>query len=111
MSQNLPELPNVDPAHFHVPTTADLIPAVSSSHAPRFLLLYGSVRERSYSRLLTLEAARLLEAMGGEVKIFDPHGLPLPDDEPESHPKVKELRDLAQWGKAWSGPRRNAMVR
>lgn len=112
MSQNLSELPNVEPAHFHVPTAADLIPGASSSHAPRFLLLCGSVRERSYSRLLTMEAARLLEAMGGEVKIFDPHGLPLPDDEPDSHPKVKELRDLAQWaeGMVWTSPERHGAM-
>lgn len=112
MSQILPELPSLDPAHFRVPTGADLLPAVRSSHAPRFLLLYGSVRERSYSRLLTMEAARLLEAMGGEVRIFDPHGLPLPDDEPETHPKVQELRELAQWaeGMVWTSPERHGAM-
>jgi len=63
----------------------------------RFLLLYGSLRERSYSRLVTFEAARLLEAMGGEVRIFDPTGLPLPDGAPPTDPKVRELRKLAEW--------------
>jgi arsenic resistance protein ArsH len=112
MSQKLPELPNLDPALFHSPTSADFLPVASSAHAPRFLLLYGSLREISYSRLLTLEAARLLEAMGGEVKIFDPHGLPLPDDEPDSHPKVQELRELAQWaeGMVWTSPERHGAM-
>ncbi len=62
------------------------IPAIS--HPPRILMLYGSVRERSYSRLATEEAGRLLTAMGADVRIFNPSGLPLPDDAPESHPKV-----------------------
>ena len=75
-------------------------------------MLYGSVRERSYSRLLTFEAARLLEAMGGEVRVFDPTGLPLPDGAPESHPKVAELRQLAAWaeGMAWCSPERHGAM-
>src|SRR4051794_21444416 len=101
-----PDLPNVDPALFQVPAVDELLPAQQPSHPPRILLLYGSARERSYSRLLTEEAARLLRAMGAEPKIFDPRGLPLPDDTPESHPKVQELRDLAQWseGMVWTSP-------
>ena len=82
---------------FDVPTPARLAVPVPSTHAPRILMLYGSLRERSYSRLLTFEAARLLEALGAEVRIFDPSGLPLPDDAPETHPKVQELRQLAAW--------------
>ena len=66
-------------------------------HKPRILLLYGSNRERSYSRLLTEEAARLLEAFGAESRIFNPSGLPMPDDADSSHPKVKELLDLVLW--------------
>jgi arsenic resistance protein ArsH len=75
-------------------------------------MLYGSLRERSYSRLLTFEAARLLEAMGGEVKIFDPTGLPLPDGAPESHPTVQELRSLAAWseGMVWCSPERHGAM-
>ena len=65
-------LPNIDPDLFDQPTGARLAGAGLSVHAPRFLMLYGSLRERSYSKLLTLEAARLLQAMGGEVRIFDP---------------------------------------
>ncbi|WP_459618749.1 arsenical resistance protein ArsH [Bordetella sp. 2513F-2] len=89
-----------------------LWPGRRATHAPRFLLLYGSVRERSYSRLLTLEAARLLEALGGEARIFDPSGLPLPDDAPDSHPKVQELRELVQWseGMVWTSPERHGAM-
>jgi len=90
----------------------DFANVATSTHAPRFLLLYGSIRERSYSRLLTMEAARLLEAMGGEVKIFDPRGLPLPDGEPDTHPKVQELRELAMWseGMVWTSPERHGAM-
>jgi len=112
VSNDLSELPNLDPALFRAPVAADIRGAGKSPHAPRFLLLYGSLRERSYSRLLTMEAARLLQAMGGEVRIFDPRGLPLPDGEPDSHPKVLELRELAQWaeGMVWTSPERHGAM-
>jgi len=75
-------------------------------------MLYGSVRERSYSRLATEEAARLLTAMGAEVRIFNPSGLPLPDDAPDSHPKVMELRELVRWseGMVWCSPERHGAM-
>jgi arsenic resistance protein ArsH len=73
------DLPHVDPAVFHRPTLEKLEPAQLSTHPPRILLLYGSLRERSYSRFLTLEAERLLQHLGAETRVFDPHGLPLPD--------------------------------
>lgn len=106
------DLPNVAGEHFRVPAAEDFSAVASSRHAPRFLLLYGSVRDRSYSRLLTMEAARLLEAMGGEVKIFDPRGLPLPDSEADTHPKVQELRGLAEWaeGMVWCSPERHGAM-
>lgn len=63
---------------------------------PRILILYGSVRERSYSRFAAEEAGRLLTSMGAEVRVYNPSGLPLPDDAPESHPKVVELRELVR---------------
>ena len=109
---SLPDLPNIDAALFHAPQASDFAAVGRATHAPRFLLLYGSLRERSYSRLLTMEAARLLQAMGGETKIFDPHGLPLPDSEPETHPKVQELRELAQWaeGMVWCSPERHGAM-
>ncbi len=106
------ELPNIRSDLFHKPDLTQSNDAAPISHAPRFLLLYGSLRERSYSKLLTMEAARLLVAMGGEVRIFDPHGLPLPDDAPESHPKVQELRELTQWaeGMVWCSPERHGAM-
>ncbi|MDB5774393.1 MAG: arsH2 [Herbaspirillum sp.] len=106
------DMGSLEARHFHAPAAADFSGVAASKHAPRFLLLYGSIRERSYSRLLTLEAARLLRAMGGEVRIFDPAGLPLPDSAPEDHPKVVELRDAAQWaeGMVWTSPERHGAM-
>jgi arsenic resistance protein ArsH len=88
------------------------LPAQRATHAPRILLLYGSVRDRSYSRLLTEEAARLLRKMGAETRIFDPRGLPQPDGAPDDHPKVKELRELAVWaeGMVWTSPERHGAM-
>ncbi|MCR6478466.1 arsenical resistance protein ArsH [Variovorax sp. ZS18.2.2] len=106
------ELPNVDPELFEKTDLNLLLPTQRSTHAPRILLLYGSVRERSYSRLLTEEAARLLRALGAETRIFDPRGLPLPDSEPDDHPKVAELRELGQWaeGMVWTSPERHGAM-
>ena len=105
-------LPNVDRLLFERPTGARFAGAGAATHAPRFLLLYGSLRERSYSKLLTLEAARLLVAMGGNVRVFDPAGLPLPDAAPETHPKVHELREAAAWaeGMVWTSPERHGAM-
>jgi len=79
---------------------------------PRILILYGSVRQRSYSRFAAEEAGRLLTQMGAEVKIFNPSGLPLPDDAPQSHLKVLELRELVRWcdGMVWSSPERHGAM-
>lgn len=111
MAANL-ELPNIQADLLRRTEVSALTNYTPSTHKPRFLLLYGSLRERSYSKLLTLEAARLLETLGGEVKVFDPQGLPLPDAEPETHPKVQELRDLAAWceGMVWSSPERHGAM-
>jgi arsenical resistance protein ArsH len=79
----------------------------------RILLLYGSLRKRSYSRLLVEEAARLLRCLGAEAKIFDPRGLPLVDEiEDNDHPKVKELRELSIWseGQVWCSPERHGTI-
>ena len=102
----------LDLACFQVPSQDSLQAPKPSTHAPRILMLYGSLRERSYSKLLTLEAARLLEAMGAEVRIFDPLGLPQPDAAPDSHPKVQELRELAAWseGMVWCSPERHGAM-
>ncbi|GAA0844994.1 arsenical resistance protein ArsH [Marinobacter szutsaonensis] len=110
---NTQDLPNIDSELFSVPTTGRLFEATPSSHPPRILLLYGSLRERSFSRLAVEEAARLLEAMGAKTRVFNPRGLPLADAEDASHPKVQELRDLVQWseGMVWCSPeRRGAMT-
>jgi arsenic resistance protein ArsH len=107
-----PTFPALESSLFKAPTQADLAVREPSRHAPRFLLLYGSLRERSYSRLLTFEAARLLTAMGGEARIFDPAGLPMPDGAPDTHPKVQELRGLAEWseGMVWCSPERHGAM-
>ncbi len=104
--------PALDTQLFEAPTQDRLAVPTPSTHRPRFLMLYGSLRQRSYSRLLTFEAARLLEAMGGEVQIFDPAGLPMPDGAPDSHPKVQELRGLAAWseGMVWCSPERHGAM-
>lgn len=87
-------------------------PALTSQHPPRILLLYGSLRARSFSRLVIEESAKILEQMGAEIRIFNPHGLPQPDTEDESHPKVKELRDLVLWseGQVWCSPERHGAM-
>lgn len=105
-------LPNVDSTCWRLPQQALLCPEKASTHSPRILMLYGSLRERSYSKLLTLEAARLLQAMGAEVRVFDPLDLPQPDAAPDSHPKVQELRSLAAWseGMVWCSPERHGAM-
>ena len=105
------DVPQLDADSFAIPNAAQL-QHPQPKHAPRFLLLYGSLRTRSFSRLLTEEAARILTLMGGEVKIFNPSGLPLPDDAPETHPKVAELRQLSEWseGMVWCSPERHGAM-
>ena len=112
MSKFSEQSPNLDENCFKIPQQSLLSPKQASTHPPRILMLYGSLRERSYSKLLTLEAARLLEAMGAEVKVFDPLDLPQPDAAPDTHPKVKELRDLAAWseGMVWCSPERHGAM-
>lgn len=86
---------------------------VTDTLPPKILLLYGSLRERSYSRLLSEEAARILQKFGAETKSFNPSGLPLPDDGVDaSHPKVAELRDLVTWcdGMVWCSPERHGSM-
>ncbi|MFJ2325637.1 MULTISPECIES: arsenical resistance protein ArsH [Pseudomonas] len=101
------ELPNLDLNLFD-----NAKPSQAGEHKPRILLLYGSTRERSFSRLLVEEAARLLEHFGAETRIFNPSGLPLPDDAPVDHPKVQELRDLVLWseGQVWCSPERHGAM-
>ncbi|MDO8901873.1 MAG: arsenical resistance protein ArsH [Phenylobacterium sp.] len=103
-------LPALDPAYLAHRPGAGLGP---EEHPPRILLLYGSLRARSYSRLCVEEAARLLRRMGCETRIFDPLDLPLTDQCPEDdHPAVRELRGHALWseGMVWCSPERHGQV-
>ena len=111
MSESI-TLPNVDTALLERALPERFAAVGSATHPPRVLLLYGSLRTRSYSKLLALEAARLLEALGAETRLFDPSGLPLPDDAPATHPKVQELRDLVRWSEAmvWCSPERHGAM-
>jgi arsenic resistance protein ArsH len=104
-------LPNVRSDAFQIPDPMQLVKP-PSMHRPRILLLYGSLRERSYSRFLTQEAARLLESFGAETRIFDPRDLPLPDSVAADHPKVQELRQASVWseGQVWCSPERHGAI-
>ena len=103
-------LPALDPAYAHQRPALGLGPA---DPAPRILLLYGSLRERSFSRLCIEEAARLLHFFGCETRIFDPSTLPLPDQVAgDDHPAVHELRQLSLWseGQVWCSPERHGQI-
>lgn len=108
----LEELPNIDPARLHPIDVEALAGPDAPRHPPRILVLYGSLRERSYSRLVSEEAGRLLRWYGCEVRTFDPADLPLPDGAEADHPKVKELRELAEWseGMVWVSPERHGAM-
>jgi arsenical resistance protein ArsH len=87
--------------------------AAGLQHPPRILLLYGSLRERSYSRFVVEEAARLVRFFGAEPRIFDPSDLPLPDQvRGDDHPAVHELRELSMWseGQIWCSPERHGQI-
>ena len=105
-------LPNVSEAGLDIADTAKLASGRTVDHPPRILLLYGSLRERSYSRLLTLEAERLLQRFGAETRVFDPRDLPIADSVPADHPKVAELRALSLWseGQVWCSPERHGNI-
>lgn len=111
MSDVKVDLPAADLDHLRMPDL-EALRRPFSTHKPRILILYGSLRQVSFSRLLAMEAKRLLEHFGAEVKVFDPSGLPLPDDAPVSHPKVQELRDLSAWseGQVWVSPERHGTL-
>lgn len=114
MLRTLPDphaLPALDAAYADTDFAARL--GIDSAHPPRILMLYGSLRPVSYSRLLTEEAARLLLRFGCDVRIFDPSGLPQADSpEAAGHPEVEELRALSLWseGQVWTSPERHGAV-
>uniref|UniRef100_UPI001FD16CC4 arsenical resistance protein ArsH n=2 Tax=Xanthomonas arboricola TaxID=56448 RepID=UPI001FD16CC4 len=105
-------LPGIDPTHLTPIDVNALATPGDPGHPPRILILYGSLRERSYSRLLAEETGRLLRWYGCDVRIFDPHDLPLPDGAAPDHPKVSELRELAYWseGMVWVSPERHGAM-
>ncbi len=109
---NLDDLPNIDASKLQPIDIESLIAPNDPRHPPKILVLYGSLRERSFSRLAAEEASRLLRWYGCEVQIFNPSGLPLPDDADSDHPKVQELRELAQWseGMLWVSPERHGSI-
>jgi arsenic resistance protein ArsH len=106
------EFPALSPEFVDPPTLEKLAVERPSAHPPRILLLYGSLRERSYSRLLVEEADRLLRSFGAETRIYDPRGLPQPDDASPEHPKVAELREASVWseGHVWCSPERHGTI-
>jgi arsenic resistance protein ArsH len=106
------DMPNISAPHLDTPDSQKLEPRTVSAHAPRILLLYGSLRPTSYSRLLTLEAERILRHFGAQTRVFDPHGLPIADSVPADHPKVTELRRLSDWseGQVWCSPERHGTL-
>lgn len=111
---NLPSdtsLPNVQMKSLSTPSF-ELTKSKNLEHAPRILLLYGSLRERSFSRLVIEESARILTHFGADVKIFNPEGLPQTDTADSEHPKVKELLDLMMWseGQVWCSPERHGSM-
>lgn len=103
---------NMDPAFVDPSLSRVLECPQTAKHPPRILLLYGSLRGRSYSKLLILEAERLLQAFGCETRVFDPTDLPLPDSVASDHPKVAELRALSLWseGQVWCSPERHGAI-
>lgn len=105
----IPDLPNLRPDALRAPGLPD---TAAFTHPPRILLLYGSLRERSYSRFATMEAERLLRQFGCETRIYHAGGLPLPDDSDAAHPKVQELRELSLWseGQVWTSPERHGAM-
>lgn len=106
------ELPNIDTDSMESPTQDSLAVAHPSTHKPRILILYGSLRSQSFSRKLAVEAQRLLEQFGAETRLFDPHDLPMQDTVPVDHPKVRELRDASLWseGHVWISPERHGTL-
>ena len=106
------DLPNINSDKLHPVDITKLQGPENHQHPPRILILYGSLRARSFSRLCAEEAGRILNYLGAEVKTFNPDGLPFPDNAPDTHPKVKELRDLAAWseGMVWVSPERHGAM-
>ncbi|MFW8637428.1 arsenical resistance protein ArsH [Cribrihabitans pelagius] len=106
------DTPNIDAGSLAPIGPDALFPAEPNRHPARILILYGSLRARSFSRFAAEESARILTCLGAEARLFDPRGLPQPDDADTDHPKVAELRDLVTWceGMVWSSPERHGAM-
>lgn len=104
--------PNLVPGALDIPSVAALEAGTAPPHRPRILILYGSLRPQSFSRKLALEAQRLLEHLGADTRLFDPHELPMLDAVPATHPKVQELRQASLWseGHVWISPERHGTL-
>lgn len=111
-SLSISDLPNINLEKIQSINSDSLVSSNDPRHPPRILILYGSLRERSFSRLVAEEASRLISMYGCEVHIFNPSGLPLPDGIDADHPKVQELRKLSQWseGMLWVSPERHGSM-
>lgn len=98
------DTPNIDNAQFK--------PIPFEGPPPKVLLLYGSLRGMSYSRLASEECARILQKFGAETMTFDPTGLPLPDATGPDNQKVAELRDkvAACDAMVWVSPERHGAM-
>jgi len=110
-SPELPGLPNLESGLLPAPRH-DALGVDANAHAPRILLLYGSLRSQSYSRRLALEAERILQHLGAQTRVFDPKDLPVLDSVGKDHPKVQQLREWSQWseGQVWVSPERHGSV-
>jgi arsenic resistance protein ArsH len=108
-----PDTPRIDATLLPAIDQSTLLTPPHKTHAPRMVMLYGSLRPRSFSRLSAEEAGRILTHLGAEVRFFNPSGLPLVDDNADAtHPKVAELRALVAWseGMVWSSPERHGAM-
>lgn len=106
------DLPHLDPTCLPAPDSVQLMTNGDSGHPPRILILYGSLRPQSFSRKLALEAGRILQHLGAETRVFDPHELPVLDSVPASHPEVQRLREWSIWseGHVWVSPERHGTL-
>ncbi|MGB5705964.1 MAG: arsenical resistance protein ArsH [Arenicellales bacterium] len=106
------ELPNLDFDKVRPVNPKQYVSESDDGHAPKILILYGSLRTRSFSRLMAEECGYILRYLGADTQTFNPENLPLPDSVATDHPKVRELRELACWaeGMVWVSPERHGAM-
>jgi arsenic resistance protein ArsH len=107
-----PDLPHLNLDLLPTPDLTQLSGTGEGGHPPRILILYGSLRPQSFSRKLALEAERILQHLGAETRVFDPHQLPMLDSVPATHPEVQRLREWSNWseGQVWVSPERHGTI-